>query len=326
MSGDDPAPAPAPPQPEGPPEVRCDRIHAAGVGVEGFVSSLKAGETGCLRAGTHPIDGVATIAAPGVVLTSYPGETATLAGRLWIKRGADGTRVEDLVLDGRNPEARPSPTVNANDVVFRGNDVSNDHTAICFVIGDDQYGRADGTVIEGNRIHDCGRLPPTNHDHGIYVAHAMNTTIRDNGIYDNADRGVQLYPDARRTVVSGNVIEGNGEGVIFGGDEDEAASDNLVAGNVIAGSNVRYNIESHWQGPVGSGNVARGNCVWTDRDDFTGVPPGSGIEPAMTGVRAHGNVVVDPATAVPATNSQESSPGLPCPISAAVAPLTPTQP
>ena len=41
--------------------------------------------------------------------------------------------------------------------------------------------------------------------------------IRDNWIYDNADRGVQLYPDADGTVVTGNVIDGNGEGVIFGG-------------------------------------------------------------------------------------------------------------
>ena len=290
------------------------------------MSGLKTGEIGCLRAGVHPADGVVTIAARGVVLTSYPGETATLAGRLWIKRGADEARVENLVLDGRNPEARPSPTVNANHTVFRGNDISNDHTAICFVIGDDQYGQADGSVIEGNRIHGCGRLPPTNHDHGIYVAHAKNTTIRNNVIYDNADRGVQLYPDARRTIVSANVIDGNGEGVIFGGDEDEAASDNLVIGNVIAGSNVRYNIESHWQGPIGAGNVVRDNCVWTDRDDFSGVPAGSGIEPSMTGVRAHGNVVADPAAAVPTTSSEDSNPDLPCPISTAVTPLTPPLP
>jgi len=297
VSGDEPAPAPAPPGPEGLSEVRCDRVHTAGGGVEAFVSGLEAGETGCLRAGVHPIEGVATIEAPGVVLTSYPGETATLAGRLWIKRGADGVRVEDLVLEGRNPQGRPSPTVNANDVVFRGNDVSNEHTAICFVIGDDQYGDADGTVIEGNRVHDCGRLPPTNRDHGIYVAHASNTMIRDNLIYDNADRGVQLYPDATGTVVTGNVIDGNGEGIIFGGDQDEASSDNVVEGNLITGSTVRFNVESHWQGPVGTGNVVRGNCVWTSRSDYPGDPAGSGIEPAIDGVRAADNIVADPGYA-----------------------------
>ena len=73
-------------------------------------------------------------------------------------------------------------------------------------------------MIEHNRIHDCGVLPATNLDHGIYVAEADHTVIRRNLIYDNADRGVQLYPDADGTVVTGNVIDGNGEGVIFGGD------------------------------------------------------------------------------------------------------------
>ena len=111
VSGDEPELEPF--RPEGLSQVRCDRVHAAGGGVEAFLSGLEAGETGCLRAGVHAIEGVATIEAPGVVLTSYPGETATLAGRLWIKRGADGVRVENLVLEGRNPQGRPSPTVNA---------------------------------------------------------------------------------------------------------------------------------------------------------------------------------------------------------------------
>ena len=49
-------------------------------------------------------------------------------------------------------------------------------------------------VIERNRIHDCGELPATNHQHGIYVAHAIGTVIRDNWIYDNADRGFSFTP------------------------------------------------------------------------------------------------------------------------------------
>ena len=73
-------------------------------------------------------------------------------------------------------------------------------------------------VIEGNRIHDCGELPAANHDHGIYVGNAAGRSIRDNWIYDNADRGIQLYPDADRTAITGNVIDGNGQGVIFGGE------------------------------------------------------------------------------------------------------------
>ena len=72
--------------------------------------------------------------------------------------------------------------------------MTNGHTAICFNVGHPQYGRAgslliDGTTIRGNRIHNCGRLPPANHDHGIYVVHATGTEISENVIYDNADRG-----------------------------------------------------------------------------------------------------------------------------------------
>ena len=63
-----------------------------------------------------------------------------------------------------------------------------------------------------------GPLPSTNKDHGIYVTNAKDTVIRDNWIYDNVDRGIQLYPDAQHTRITGNVIDGNGEGVVFSGD------------------------------------------------------------------------------------------------------------
>jgi len=87
--------------------------------------------------------------------------------------------------------------------------------------------------------------------------------------------------------------------VIFGGGPDSSSDDNLVANNVITGSNIRWNIQSNWQGPVGSGNVARDNCVWITSDEFSGTPPGSGIQPAMDGVRASGNVIGDPGYADP---------------------------
>jgi parallel beta-helix repeat protein len=151
-----------------------------------------------------------------------------------------------------------------------------------------------GVAIEDNVIHDCGLLPATNHQHGIYVSNARNTVVKSNLIYGNADRGVQLYPDADDSVVTGNIIDGNGQGVIFGGGPSTSSDGNLVADNVITGSNIRWNIQSHWQGPVGSGNVARGNCVWIASSEYTGSPPDSGIEPAMDGARAFDNVVGDP--------------------------------
>src|SRR5207245_8215668 len=88
-------------------------------------------------------------------------------------------------------------------------------------------------LIQRNRIHDCGRIPSSNHDHGIYLAYSDNTKVLDNVIFDNADRGVQLYPDAQGTLIKGNVIDGNGEGVIFSGAGGSASNDNVVEHNVI---------------------------------------------------------------------------------------------
>ena len=125
-------------------------------------------------------------------------------------------------------------------MVFRDNDVTNRHTTICFLLGSIEWGRARGTVIEHNRIHNCGEMPPSNHHHGIYVEASDRARITGNWIYDNADRGVQLFPDAQNTYVAGNVIDGNGQGVVF----SRKSSNNVVENNVLSNPLVRYNIES----------------------------------------------------------------------------------
>src|SRR4029079_9905723 len=104
-------------------------------------------------------------------------------------------------------------------VTLRGNDITNQHTGICVILGGafPRYGLAVDPVVEGNRIHDCGRLPRTNHDHGIYVEGTRGARITGNLIYGNADYGVHLYPDADRSLIARNVIEGNGGGVMVAG-------------------------------------------------------------------------------------------------------------
>ena len=275
--------------PKGSAKVDCDEIALPDGAAEEFVAALDNGETGCLREGTHSAGEVITLSSQNVTLTSYPGERATLAGRLVINRDANGATIVDLTLDGNSGDG-PSPTVNASGVVFRGNEVTNGHRGICFVLGDDEYGEANDTLIENNRIHDCGRLPATNHDHGIYVAHASGTVIRDNLIYDNADRGVQLYPDADDSLVTGNVIDGNGVGLILSGNDTRESENNLIEHNLITNSTIRYNVESHWPGSVGSGNIVRQNCVFGGaRDDGEG-----GIETPAEGFEASDNLIADP--------------------------------
>ena len=173
------------------------------------------GQTGCLGR-RRPTPAASRSARARVTLRSVPGEHAVLVGQLVIASGADVVTVRGLELDGTNPLGRPSPLVNGHDATFTGNDV---HRAVetCFVLGDRSWGVPEGTLIVGNRIHDCG-VDGTNKDHGVYVRHASGTLIEGNVIRDNPDRGVQLYPNADRTVVRGNVIDGNGEGVIFSGD------------------------------------------------------------------------------------------------------------
>jgi hypothetical protein len=228
-----------------------------------LVDSLQPGQTGCLRAAVYEQNvaiGRGGSAGSPITLSSYPGERATLRGRLRVKDSANYVTIEDLDLDGRNPaDTLPSPSVYGDDVVFRGNDVTNHHTGICFLIGSNDFGRAVRVTIERNRIHDCGVLPAQNHHHGIYIEHADNTKVVENWIYDNADRGVQMFPDSQAAYIANNVIDGNGQGVSYA----RESANNVVEHNVISNSVLRWNIED-WE-LTGGGNVARLNCVWTAR-------------------------------------------------------------
>jgi len=250
-----------------------------------LANSLRPGETGCLRAGVYRGRiKVRKGGRPGkpTTIRSAPGRRATVRGRLWVANSANHVVFKGLFLNGRNGARLPSPTVNGDDVVFRDNDITTSNTTICFVLGTDEYGRALRTVIERNRIHNCGALPPTNHHHGIYVEASDRVRITGNWIYDNADRGVQLFPDAQRTYVARNVIDGNGEGIVFA----RSSADNVVEHNVISNSVVRYNVEDY--DLRGDGNVARRNCLWSPA--FGGnalVSPGIDIE-------VSDNLVIDP--------------------------------
>ncbi len=268
-----------------------------------LVASLHGGETGCLHGGSY--SGDVTIATAHITLTSYAGEQATVVGRLWVKKGADGVLVSGLHLDGKNAALLPSPTVNANDVQFVGDDVTNDHTEICFIIGSSSFGRAVGTVIRGNRIHDCGKLPSQNQDHGIYVSDADNTQIIDNVIYRNVDRGIQLYPNAQGTVIRGNIIDSNGEGIIFSGQGGTASSHTVVQHNTITSSKIRHDVESFWPSgnPIGTGNVVSLNCIHGGAEGEIG---------GQTGFTASSNTIATPGYANAAAGDYRIGKSSPC--------------
>jgi parallel beta-helix repeat protein len=253
-----------------------------------LADSLAPGQTGCLRGGLYEQDVKVTAGGRSgspVTLTSYPGERATLKGRLRIADSANFVTVESLDLDGRDASNLPSPSVYGDDVIFRDNDVTDHHTGICFLLGSDQYGRAKRTTIERNRIHDCGILPAQNHHHGIYMEASDDARVLGNWIYDNADRGVQMFPDSQGSYISGNVIDGNGQGVSYA----RESANNIVEHNVVSNSVLRWNIED-WE-LSGAGNVARVNCVWTTRTDLYNRQGGIMVHPDFTSV---GNLIADP--------------------------------
>ena len=199
------------------------------------------------------------------MLTSAdPASPATIKGRIVTFPGGDWITFTQLKLDGVNAGALPSPTVGSDHVTFSNVDVTNEHTAICFdLINSTTWGVAHYTTIDSSRIHGCGELPSTNQDHGIYIS-GYYATITNNYIYDNADRGVQLRGSQNGTIQH-NVIDRNGEGVIFG---DQVTSNNDVSNNIVSNSNIRWNAESFWgSSPVGTGNSFHNNCVWASNSE-----------------------------------------------------------
>lgn len=263
-----------------------------------LVDALEAGEVGCLRDGRY--DESLNFNRGGqdgspLVLTSYPGERAEIRGRMQVRPGSDHVTVSRLRLVG--DDSGVSPGVFASHAVFEFNEVTNDNQGICFNLGYQDAGRADDFVLRSNRIHHCGRLPAENRDHGIYVNQATGGQILNNVIYDNADRGIQLYPNAVDTLIRGNVIDGNGQGVLFGSEGDnnptvrmaQPSSGNVVEHNVISNSNVRSNVEVSWGGDVGQDNVVRENCLFGGAEGGEG-----GVQSDISGVRVTDNVIGAP--------------------------------
>jgi hypothetical protein len=230
--------------------------------VQHLVDALRPGQTGCLTSGTY--DGDVTFRHPGTTLSGYPDQTATIVGRVYVAEGANDTTVTGLDLNGENPGRELSPVIDADHVTFSYDDVTDDHTGTCFGIGSATWGWATDTLITHDRVHDCGQLPPTNLQHGFYIGAATDTTIEWDLIYGNADRGIQLYPDAQHTTIDHNIIDDNGEGIMIAGAKGAASSYTNVYDNVISDATQRHDVESYWPAgyPVGVGNVVHDNCVW----------------------------------------------------------------
>jgi parallel beta-helix repeat protein len=251
-------------------------------GVESLVRRLQPGQIGCLMPGVYRED--VSIHSSGtrlkpITITSAQGGVATILGLVSVPHDTHDVTIARLKLDGSVTDGAPSPQINGANITLRRNEITNANTAICVILGGGfaRYGMATNTLVDRNRIHHCGRLPATRHDHGIYVEGSEHAKITNNVIYKNADWGIQLYPNADDTLVENNVIADNGSGGIIiastsGEDEDTpSASDrNMVVGNIVSGSTNGYGIESYWGGSEGVGNVVMSNCLWANHEGAFG--------------------------------------------------------
>ncbi len=297
----------------------CNVTVPVGASVEAAVNAAAPGSFVCLRGGVHADSnrefritarGTGTVggSAQWINVQSYPGELATLYGRLNVTSDSAWVRFTRLVLDGSggstitgssSGETLPSPTVHGSSIAFLRVETTSRDRGICFDEGSPQWGQASDLRIRYSLIHDCGALPATNREHGIYLeSPSSRARITDNWIYDNADRCVQMYPDADDAYVAYNVIDGCGEGVMFAGSDENgscAASDrNLVEQNVIANARVRWLVETWWGcSAIGSGNVVRANCLWPTNPDSR-YRWNDGLD-GSPGYGAQDNLVADPA-------------------------------
>jgi hypothetical protein len=254
-----------------------------------LIDSLSAGETGCLRAGTYAqtvwFERSGSATSP-ITLRSYPGERARLVGNAIIR--ANWLRLSDVDIEGDG--SMNTIKIYSSDVVIERNDITNRlRGQSCMILGSSSAGQAQRTIVRANRFHDCGSPLNTNKDHSIYASNVLDARITDNVFTNSAGYTIQLYPNAQRTLVAHNVIDGGPDtirgGVVFGGDTRDVSRDNVVTRNIITYA-ADANLYSYWGSTVGTGNVARKNCLWGAGDEQ--------IDSADGGFRTVGNRVANP--------------------------------
>jgi hypothetical protein len=282
-----------------------------------LVDSLHSGQTGCLMGGTYDLAGGSSgsqlkfnhggsSGAP-LTLQSFPGQKATLTGAaVYVPGGSDYVTITNLNINTHGVGGVGVQIMGAYDQITDDNITNLNTPGSCIILGSDTgYGRAAYTLVEDNVIHQCGYNPGDPfEDHGVYDDNTIGAVITNNIFWGMPyGWGVQLYPDSQGTQVTHNVIDNNGNGVVIGGNSASTSSNNMVANNVISNSSNEYNIQGYWGGAVGTGNVAKNNCVFHGSRGDVSLSPGFSVS---------GNVSANPRYADAGSHSYTLQSGSPC--------------
>jgi hypothetical protein len=269
--------------------------------VQKLVSSLAAGQTGCLMGGTY--NGNVSFSSGGrgerarLTLRTTPGSSqATVHGIIEIKPTANYVTLDNLRVDAANASQVTAVQLLGDHERLTNSDITGaNQDRIGVQIGFQRQTK--GVEIAHNRIHNFG-ITTTQLDHGIYVDLASAAVIRDNYIYDNAGGyGIQLWEHAQSSKIYNNTIDGNGAGsIIIAGTTNSTggpSSNNEIYRNILSNPISRKNTVIFWSNysggaAPGTGNTVHDNVYWKGKVD-----PGSTYG-SKAGVSYANNASVDP--------------------------------
>ncbi len=72
-----------------------------------------------------------SLRTPRTTISSAPGDSSILIGRIRVEQSAKGATIENLVLNGRNPQNLMGPLIYADHAKLLNNDITNDRMATC---------------------------------------------------------------------------------------------------------------------------------------------------------------------------------------------------
>jgi hypothetical protein len=261
----------------------CTQTISSG-SIENAANALGNGQLLCVRGGLYTegdkrvdLDTSGTSSAPKKI-KAYPGERVKLRGAI-VGKGSHWI-IKRLFVNASYSQVGPSQGGRTNtdqairwtegtnirfvsiEVVNRRRNGDPDLAGSCTYFG--SSGKVTNITIKKSSIHRCGQLPRDNHEHCVYLGHLSGINLRNNWIYDCANRSIQLSPDVDNALVIGNLVDSDHENGI---NLNNSADDNTVRKNVVnTPERTIYTGRSY----SGSGNVVINNCVWDTASDLAG--------------------------------------------------------